>query len=1189
MAIKSIFKKDIYRHIDGVIKAEDNDVLKNELEEFVITDEIRGNLETFFENYNDGNSNGAWISGFFGSGKSHLLKILAAVLENRDVGGRRAAEIFLEHCEDNEDFTILKGLVERATRTPSRSILFNIGQQADATGRADRKDTILPAFLQVFNAHCGYCEQNPAVAAFERQLDEEEGHLAAFEAKFKELSGRDWKTNGRTRVMRYGAQIDQAYSAVTGTSATDIIGRYINQDFSVKDFANLVKDYIAKQSPGFRLNFFVDEIGQYVANSTPLMLTLQSIAEKLNTECRNSSWIIVTSQSNVTDVVGEMDDAQGNDFSRIIGRFNTKIQLSSKNVGEVIRARLLEKDAGAVPEVASVYNDFSGDMASIYDFADGMRKYRSFADCDDFVSLYPFVPYQFDLFRSAMIELSNHDAFTGRFQAVGERSTLEVCQIALKKLDAEGKIGSMIPFDLWFDGIEASIKPNIKNQVHIAANQLHNLDDEKKKLAIRVLKVLLIVKYVRGDYVASPRNICSLLIEDLSVNFAQLLADVKTVLSTLESESYVQRVGENYEYLTDSEKDLDSEIKRVIVDQSEVTAMLKDILFAGVIRGRKITASNGQAYAFTQMLDGATVGRPDGDLSVNFITPVNPDAGDLSGIMQQSFAKDELTVVLKPDPAILADIQNYLKTTKYLAQNPPMSQPDLALRNLLESRQTHKGAIQRRVEVAIRDKISSATILVRGTEVTVRATDPASRITEGFSDLASKVYAHFRMVEGLAGLSESDVARFLRVDPQLPGIDLETEAEREILSSINLNASIGVTNTMKVILDKYEKKPYGWPLVVLECLVAKLIAKGKLEASQGGESVDPSQIAAALRNTRAHESLVLQPQSTITPQQIRKLKDFARDFFSAPIPDTEAKLVAMSVHAKLNAELQKWQGVLALSGEMPFVVALNPVVSKVREIVAKPAMVLYADEIVAMYDPLLDLKEGEIDRVLHIATGTQKTTFIEARKFSHEKEANFRKMQEWGGTWLTAATKFQNLLALVDSVEIHKNAGMVQVTSLFRELKTDLNTALEHARGEAVAKIDAKVADIKNLPEYPEATDAVKTEVETITVGVKSRIADEQLISAIESAAENYAMRTSIELMNKVLASAQPPEPQPEPGNPTPPPAPTQTVVAYATVVRGYDKTMISSEAEIDAYLAFLREKLKTVVAGGKRIAITND
>lgn len=1175
MGIKNLFKKDIYRHIDGVIKAEDNDVLKNELEEFVITDEIRTNLETFFENYNEGNSNGAWISGFFGSGKSHLLKILAAVLENKDVGGRRAAEIFLEHCEGNEDCTILKGLVEKAIRTPSKSILFNIGQQADATGRADRKDTILPAFLQVFNAHCGYCEQNPAVAAFERQLDEEPGHLAAFEAKFTELSGKDWKTNGRTRVMRYGSQIDAAYSAVTGTTATDIIGRYINQDFSVNDFSHLVKDYIDKQGPGFRLNFFVDEIGQYVANNTPLMLTLQSIAETLNTVCKNSSWIIVTSQSNVSDVVGEMNDAQGNDFSRIIGRFNTKIQLSSKNVGEVIRARLLEKDAAAVPEVAKVFNGYSGDMASIYDFADGMRKYRSFVDCDDFVSLYPFVPYQFDLFRSAMIELSNHDAFTGRFQAVGERSTLEVCQIALKKLDAEGKVGSMIPFDLWFDGIEASIKPNIKNQVHVAANQLHNLDPDKKELAIRVLKVLLIVKYVRGDYVASPRNICSLLIQDLSVNFAQLLADVKNVLGTLESESYVQRVGENYEYLTDSEKDLDSEIKRVIVDQSEVTALLRDILFAGVIRGRKITAANGQAYSFTQMLDGSTVGRPDGDLAVHFITPVNPDAANLTQIMQESFGKDELTVVLKPDPAILADIQNFLKTTKYLAQNPPMSQTDTALRNLLESRQTHKGAILRRVEVAIKDKITTATMLVKGAEAPVRSSDPAGRITEGFSDLASKVYAHYEMAKDFAKLTEADVPRFLRSDAQLPGINDESEAEREVISTININASIGVTNTMKVLLDKFEKKPYGWPLVAVECIVAKLLARGKLEASQGGDAVDPAQLAAALRNTRVHETLVLQPQTEITPQQIRKLKDFARDFFSAPIAETEAKQVAMAVFGKLNDVLADWQRIMALSGEMPFVNGLGSAASLAREFVAKNAMNLYSAEIAGKYEALVDIKESDVDRIVSIVKGPQKATFVDARKFAHEKEANFRKMQEWGGTWAGAFSKFQNLQVLVESQDVYKNAGMVQVTALHRELKTDLASAVERARSEATAKVEAKANDIKAMGEYESAKSEVKAEVDSTVATVKDSIAREELISSIQSAAEFFASRTSIELMNKVVAK----EPD---GADTPH---TPAVVAYARVTGGYAKSMISTDSEVEDYLTFLRGKLKAAIAAGQRIA----
>ena len=1183
MNIAQLFKKDINRHIEGVIKAEDAAVLKNELEEFVITDEIRSYLETFFENYNEGNSNGAWISGFFGSGKSHLLKILAAVIENREVGGKRAADIFVSLCEGKDELTLLKGLVERAVRTPSKSILFNIGRQADATGRADRKDTILPAFLQVFNAHCGYCEQNPAVAQFERELDEEPGHFDAFAAKFQELTGKDWKTNGRTRVTRYGAKIDEAYAAVTGSSATDIIGRYVDRDFSVDDFARLVKAYIDKQAPGFRLNFFVDEIGQYVANNTPLMLTLQSIAEALNTVCRNASWLVVTSQSNVSDVVGEMNANQGNDFSRIIGRFTTKIQLSSKNVGEVIRARLLEKDSSGVPVVAEVYNRYSGDMASIYDFADGMRKYRSFTDCDDFVSLYPFVPYQFDLFRSAMIELSDHDAFTGRFQAVGERSTLEVCQIALKNLNAAAAVGSMIPFDYWYDGIQASIKPNIKNQVHVAESQLHNLDGEKKKLAVRVLKVLLLVKYVRGDYVASPRNICSLLITDLGVNFAQLLADVKTALATLESESYVQRVGDNYEYLTDSEKDLDSEIKHVIVDQSEVTKLLQEILFVDIAHGRKIKALNNQSYSYTQMLDGTMVGRPDGDLSVNFITPVNPDAANITQVIQDSFGKDELTIVLKPDVAVLSDIQNYLKTTKYLAQNPPASQTDTALRSLLESRQVNKGAILVRVKAALSEMISTARMFVRGTEFTPRVSDPFSRITEGFTELAGKVYSNYQMVAAMSGLSDADISRFLRNDPQLPGIEDESEAERELLSAINMNASLGVNNTMRVLVDKFEKKPYGWLLAVIECLIAKLLAKGKLEASQGGEAVPQNHLAAALRNTRTHDSLILQPQTQITPQQIRRLKDFARDFFTAPIAETEAKQVAMSVQNKLSAELADWQHLLSQSGELPFVAGLAPVAEKVRVLTAKPAMALYAQEAVDGYDTLVDLKESDVDKIVGIAKGPQKAMFVVARKFAHEEEANFRKMREWGGEWIAAADKFERLRALVEAVDVYKSAGMVQVRTLSVELKTDLASAIEKARNEAKAVIDTKAGLITSMSEYAAAPESVKEHVTRAVAEAKAAVDRETLISAIQGDAQLFERTTYIALMQEIYAAANPPAPPPEPGTPVQPAAPK--VVAYSSVVGGYTKPVIASNADIDDYLSFVRAKLESALAAGNKIA----
>ena len=76
MNLQDIFVKPVDRKIEGVIKADDDQGLRNEVEEYVLTNEIEKRLEQFLDAYNDySNANGVWISGFFGSGKSHLLKI----------------------------------------------------------------------------------------------------------------------------------------------------------------------------------------------------------------------------------------------------------------------------------------------------------------------------------------------------------------------------------------------------------------------------------------------------------------------------------------------------------------------------------------------------------------------------------------------------------------------------------------------------------------------------------------------------------------------------------------------------------------------------------------------------------------------------------------------------------------------------------------------------------------------------------------------------------------------------------------------------------------------------------------------------------------------------------------------------------------------------------------------------------
>ena len=97
--LRELYAKDINREIQGVIKVDDETFIKQELEEYVVTDELLKHFRNFFDSYNasiTGNTEkmGVWISGFFGSGKSHFLKILSYILDNKVVDGKPAVDYF---------------------------------------------------------------------------------------------------------------------------------------------------------------------------------------------------------------------------------------------------------------------------------------------------------------------------------------------------------------------------------------------------------------------------------------------------------------------------------------------------------------------------------------------------------------------------------------------------------------------------------------------------------------------------------------------------------------------------------------------------------------------------------------------------------------------------------------------------------------------------------------------------------------------------------------------------------------------------------------------------------------------------------------------------------------------------------------------------------------------------------------
>src|SRR3712207_5737430 len=129
MLIRNMFEKDITREISGVIKASETDTKKiyQELDEYVVTKEVAKHLNKFYENYSKGingttDKMGVWISGFFGSGKSHFLKILSYLLDNESILDKKPIEFFRDKVKDE----MLYAEMERISKVDTETILFNI-------------------------------------------------------------------------------------------------------------------------------------------------------------------------------------------------------------------------------------------------------------------------------------------------------------------------------------------------------------------------------------------------------------------------------------------------------------------------------------------------------------------------------------------------------------------------------------------------------------------------------------------------------------------------------------------------------------------------------------------------------------------------------------------------------------------------------------------------------------------------------------------------------------------------------------------------------------------------------------------------------------------------------------------------------------------------------------------------------
>ena len=151
MIIRDMFENDINRKIQGVIQVNQDvsNIIEQELNEYVITKELKKHFISFFNSYSDAFDEptvdiGVWISGFFGSGKSHFLKMLSYILENKEVKGIKTVERFRDNFDDDPATFML---IDKSTKNDTETILFNI----DIEGSINKdKTAVMRVFAKMF-------------------------------------------------------------------------------------------------------------------------------------------------------------------------------------------------------------------------------------------------------------------------------------------------------------------------------------------------------------------------------------------------------------------------------------------------------------------------------------------------------------------------------------------------------------------------------------------------------------------------------------------------------------------------------------------------------------------------------------------------------------------------------------------------------------------------------------------------------------------------------------------------------------------------------------------------------------------------------------------------------------------------------------------------------------------------------
>ena len=1154
MQLQYIYKADINRDINGVIKVAQNDErsIEQELREYIITRELRKHFNTFLNNYEKSlhyptDKIGVWISGFFGSGKSHFLKILSYLLSNDTVAGKKAVDYFQDKFDDPMMFAQLENCAAVSTDT----ILFNIDSKSPIN---KDKTAILRVFAKVFYEYRGFYGDDLKVAKLE-QFIEKSGKMDAFKSKFEEIHGETWE-DSRDAFSFFEDDVVDSLTETLGmseTAARNWFNGTETADISIEQLVKEIKDYIDSKGKGFRLLFMIDEVGQYIGSDGSLMLNLQTIVEEIGSKCGGRVWVMVTSQ----EAIDSITKISGDDFSKIQGRFNTRLSLSSSSVDEVIKKRILAKTDDAAALLSLSYNTNSAVLKNLFTFNDAVLDLKGYSGEHDFIETYPFVPYQFRLMQNVLAQIRKHGN-SGKHLSGGERSMLSGFQEAAQAIEDKDE-NALVPFCLFYNTVHTFLESAIRRVIDRCQNAADS-HDGIEQYDVSILKLLYLIRYV-DDIKANVDNITTLMVDDIRADKINMRKEIQGSLDRLVSQNYVARNGDTYTFLTDDEQDIERDIRNTPIDSAAIVQSIAQIVFGDIYLSKKFKYDK-YDFPYDRFVDETPIGQLTGAIRLRILTVASDmyNKGE-QALLMKSGVDNEAILVLSDQYPYFDDLENAAKIRKYVKTRNVAQLPE-AIQHIIRGKQQQASSYEKTAKEHISSAILEAKVYVAGEYSEIKTSSVRDKIENALSNLVESVYSKLGYIKHNFE-SDTELLQILTNPNKQFTLDGGTavynpEAVEEVEQYLELQNMKLLPTSMGDIQRRFSSIPYGWREIDIAAVICSLISIQKAAIQYGGNMIQPTDrhLPDYLRRKTEIDKTIVKKRNIVDPALIKKSREFLKEYFNTmDLPSDEDGLIVYVLDS-FTAERDIFQSLLTThyaSANYPDKAVVEAGIKLCNELLShKKDNTALLKKMVSMEDDFLDLSEDMAD--VNAFFKNQKTIFDRAtallNSLSSEKE------------YLQAEQEATNALAQINAI-IHMPKPykkIAELPNLMQTVRNIYNQLLELKKQDVISEIQAAMGEIHQTAELDQKD--IVTKADAALTAKKKAVSEAETLTQLDAMKIQIANIRQQYLKALVVVSAPN----------------VDTITASRSSICYSIK--LENEADVDKYVADIKKKLMGMIKG---------